>query len=65
MMAEANPIQMQKYLKGMKYPADKQALVDHAKEQGADENVLNVLQQLKEDRFETPADVSKAAGEAE
>jgi hypothetical protein len=45
-MAQANPIQIQKHLKGVDYPASKQDLVNHAQQQAADENVCSTLQQL-------------------
>lgn len=64
-MAKINPIQMQKSLKGMDYPASKEELVKHAEQQGADEDVRAVLAQLPDRQYETPADVSKAVGQAE
>ncbi|PSN13496.1 hypothetical protein C7293_15680 [filamentous cyanobacterium CCT1] len=64
-MATVNPIQVQKFLKGMEYPASKQDVIEHAKQQGADENICSTLEQMPEDEFETPADVSKAIGEIE
>lgn len=64
-MAKVNPIQLQKHLKGMDYPASKEDLLNHAKKQGADENALSVLEQLPDEEYETPADVSKAVGEVE
>ncbi|MFQ4135978.1 DUF2795 domain-containing protein [Nodosilinea sp. PGN35] len=62
-MATVNPIQVQKFLKGMEYPASKQDVLDHAKQQGADENVCSTLEQMPDQEFETPADVSKAIGQ--
>jgi hypothetical protein len=60
-MAKVNPIELQKHLKGMDYPADKQALVQHAKKHGADKELCSVLDRLPDDEeFETPADVNKA-----
>ena len=64
-MSKVNPIQLQKYLKGIDYPASKQDLIDRAKEEGADDNVLSTLERLPDDDFETPADVSKAVGNIE
>jgi hypothetical protein len=61
-MAKANPIQVQKFLSGMDYPANKEELVDHAKSKGADENIMQTLEQLPDEDYETPADVSKAIG---
>jgi hypothetical protein len=62
-MTKANPIQVQKFLSGMDYPASKEEIVDHAKSKGADENIMQTLEQLPDESFETPADVSKAIGQ--
>ncbi|MEW6495732.1 MAG: DUF2795 domain-containing protein [Cyanobacteriota bacterium] len=64
-MAVVNPVQVQKFLKGVDYPASKQDLIEHAKQQGADENVCSTLEQMPDEEFETPADVSKAIGDIE
>jgi hypothetical protein len=65
-MAHANPIQVQKFLSGMNYPANKDDIVKHAKSRGADDNIMDTLQRLPDDDdFETPADVSKAIGKIE
>ncbi len=64
-MAKVNPIQLQKYLKGMDYPAQKQDLLEHAKEHGADRDICSTLEQLPDEEYETPADVSKAVGAIE
>ncbi len=59
-MEHANPIQIQKYLKGVDYPARKDTLIKHAKDLGADENMCASLEQLPDEEFQTPADVSQA-----
>lgn len=59
-MEHANPIQIQKYLKGVDYPANKRQLIENARKLGADENVCASLEQLSDEEFETPADVSQA-----
>jgi hypothetical protein len=61
-MAHANPIQIQKYLKGVDYPASKAALIENAKKMGADENICASLEQLPDEKFQTPAEVSQAFG---
>jgi hypothetical protein len=58
-MAHANPIQIQKFLKGVDYPASKADLIENAKKMGADENILASLEQLPDKEFQTPADVSE------
>jgi hypothetical protein len=57
-----NPIQLQKYLGGVDYPTDKQTLVKTAKDQGADEDVIQTLESLPFDRYNSPNDVSEAFG---
>lgn len=64
-MAKINPIQLQKHLKGVDYPATKEELIEHAKHNGADENAIAVLEELPDQEYETPTDVSEAVGEAE
>ena len=61
-MAKVNPIQLQKFLGGIDYPASKQDLVRRARENGADENVVQTLEQLPMERFNSPNDVSEAVG---
>lgn len=61
-MAEVNPIQLEKYLKGTNYPVNKADLVKKAEQNGADERVRSVLQQLPDQKFDSPTDVSKAVG---
>ncbi len=57
-----NPIQIQKFLKGVDYPASKSDLLENAEGQGADEEVRATLEQLPDQEYETPADVSQALG---
>ena len=59
-MEHANPIQIQKYLKGVDYPARKEALLQNARDMGADENICASLEQLPDEEFQTPAEVSQA-----
>ena len=61
-MAKVNPIQLQKYLKGMNYPARKADLIKRAEQNGADEQIRSTLEQLPDQEFNSAADVSKAIG---
>ncbi len=56
-------IDMQKALKGIDYPADKQTLLDTARSNGASEEVTNALDALPDQEYEIPAAVSKAVGQ--
>ncbi len=58
-----NPIQVQKFLSGVDYPASKQELVEHAKDEGADRNVIATLENMPGRKFDSANDVSKAIGE--
>jgi hypothetical protein len=61
-MVTVNPVQIQKFLKGVDYPASKDDLIRHAEKEGADQNVRDALARLPDERFQTPADVSQAIG---
>ncbi|MBD2676311.1 MULTISPECIES: DUF2795 domain-containing protein [Nostoc] len=63
-MAKANPVEIQKHLKGVDYPAKKQDLIQHAKKQGAGKEIISLLEKVPEDKeFESPTALNKALGE--
>lgn len=55
-----NPIQLQKFLGGVDYPASRDDLVKKAEEAGADDNVLSALRNLPDRQFDGPTGVSEA-----
>jgi hypothetical protein len=55
-----NPIEAQKYLKGMDYPASKQDVIDHAKSNGAPQEMIDDLESHDHGRFNNPGEVQKA-----
>jgi len=57
-----SPANMAQHLKGIDFPADKQDLLDVAKQNGADEDVLEVIENLPDDEYQSMADVMKAYG---
>lgn len=59
-MAEINPIDLQKALSGVDYPAKREELVDNARKRNADEAVVDKLAHLSEREFDGPDKVSKA-----
>lgn len=59
-MASSNPVQVEKYLKGMDYPADKKELLECAKRNGADQGTCDRIQHLPDQRYAKPTDVTKA-----
>jgi hypothetical protein len=60
-----DPIKLQKALKGVTYPADKDTLVDTARRNGADAGIVDELQAIDGGRYESPAKVSAAVRQAE
>jgi len=53
-----SPIDIQKALKGMDYPATKQQILEHAK--GGDKDVLEALHTIDDREYEGPSGVSAA-----
>lgn len=60
-----NPIQVQKFLSGIDYPASKDDVLHTAESQGADDAVLGTLRNLPRDHFNSPNDISEAIGQQE
>ncbi len=58
----ANPVQVEKYLKGIDYPATKQDLLQKAEQEGADEKVMSTLEKLPDEEYEGPTHISRAIG---
>jgi hypothetical protein len=60
MTQSPEPIEVQKYLSGMNYPATKEQIVNNAKTQGAPEEVMESLEQIPEQEYDGPNKVSQA-----
>lgn len=54
-----SPIEVQKALKNMNYPASKEDLIKHAKGRDASSEVMQDLENLPEKQYTSAADVSK------
>ncbi|WP_449277537.1 DUF2795 domain-containing protein [Leucobacter sp. GX24907] len=63
MSEQPDPIQLQKYLGGVDYPAGKSDLVSAARKAGADDDVLDALDGLPDRDFDSPTDVSGEFGD--
>ena len=59
---EANPVEIQKALKGASYPASKADLVALAEQNGAPDEVITALQASDEEQFDGPDAVQRALG---
>jgi hypothetical protein len=55
-----SPIDIQKALSGLDYPASKEQIVQHAEKNGADAEVLDALRKIEDREYEGPSGVSKA-----
>jgi len=56
---ESSPIEVQKALKDIDYPANKEKLIQHAKKHAASEEVMRDIKELPDKEYENAADVSK------
>jgi hypothetical protein len=56
----ASPIDIQKALSGMDYPARKEDIVRHAEQNGADPEVVEALKKIEDREYEGPSGVSSA-----
>ncbi len=59
---EANPIEIQKALKGASYPSSKEDLIALAERNGAPDEVIEALQASGEEQFDGPDAVQRALG---
>ena len=55
-----SPIDIQKALSGMDYPASKDDIVRHAQNQGGDKEVIEALRKIEDREYEGPSGVSSA-----
>ncbi|EME60866.1 DUF2795 domain-containing protein [Amycolatopsis decaplanina] len=58
-MSKVNPIEIQKCLAGVDYPAGRDDLVRAAEGNGADEQTLDLLRKLPDRKYEGPSGVNK------
>ena len=57
---DVNPIELQKHLKGVDYPASKDDLVSTAQSNGAPEELVDALRSADKDTFDGPTAVQSA-----
>ena len=57
---DVNPIQLQKYLKGIDYPADRDELAQTAESNGAPPEIVDALRSADKDTFDGPTAVQQA-----
>jgi hypothetical protein len=59
-MAQAEFIRVQRALGGASYPASKDQLIEHARGKNASKDILDALQNIPDQRYDGPDEVSKA-----
>jgi hypothetical protein len=57
----ADFVRVQRFLGGIRYPATKQQLMDQARGNHADDDVLATLKEIPEREYSGPDEVSRAA----
>ncbi len=60
-----DPVQVQKFIKGVDYPVAKDMLIKKAQDEGADDNIIYTLSQLPDMEYEGPTEVSEELGKLE
>lgn len=63
-MANPNPIEIQKYLSGIDYPASKDDIVATAEREGATGDALDALKNIPDGEYDAPTAVSSAVSDA-
>ena len=60
---DPSPVEIARSLKGIRFPASKRDVVEHARGNQAGEDVLAVLEQLPDRQYGNMAEVEKGVGE--
>jgi hypothetical protein len=55
-----NPIELQKSLAGVSYPSSKDQLIQRARDNGANQDIMDQLKKLPDREFDGPDQVQKA-----
>jgi hypothetical protein len=63
-MNQANPVQIQRYLSGVDYPANRDQLVEAAKSNNADKDTIELLKRLPDRTYDGPSGVSHEISQA-
>jgi len=60
MADKPNPIELQKHLGGVDYPASRATLIETARSNGAPDEIISALENADRDDFESPAQVTQS-----
>jgi hypothetical protein len=64
-MQRVSVTEITKALKGIEFPVDKEELLEFAREGGADEEVIDILEEMPDDEYGSITDVMHAFGEVD
>jgi len=59
---KASPANVERYLKGIHYPAQKKDLIECAQNNNAPEDIMNVINRFEEREYKATTDVAKEIG---
>ncbi len=62
---KANPTTIAKALKGINYPASKLDIIEHARGNADDDQVIEVLERIPDRQYGNMADLEKGVGQVE
>jgi len=60
-----SPAQIEKFLKGIDFPVSKQSLINHAKQNKAPDDVMQLLQRMPDKEYGSAADIAREIGKLE
>jgi hypothetical protein len=64
-MAQVPVVEITKSLKGITFPAAKDDLVEFARENGANEDIVRAIDEMPDDEYDSMSDVMSAFGDAQ
>jgi hypothetical protein len=59
---DVNPIEVQRHLKGVDYPAARDDVVSAARKNDAPDDIVSALEAMADEQFDGPDDVMRALG---
>lgn len=62
---EVSPAEIEEHLGGVDYPAQKQDLKQHAQKENAPNEVVEAIDQMPDQKYNSAADVAKGVGKVE
>lgn len=62
-MAQVSVAEITKSLKGINFPVGKDDLIQHARDNGADEEIIGMIEEMPDDEYGSMSDVMSAFGD--